>query len=90
MSRALWIRPERGKRNPPPLRRVHAAEWAAIIRLLRADLHYEPGASPGPPPRKHLSPGASLHAFPETVLVYPLPVSWPICGLHNVLCLEGC
>jgi hypothetical protein len=84
MSRALWIRPERGKRNPLPPGLVPAAERAAIIRLLRADLHYELGASSGPPPRKRLSPAASLHTLPETVLVYALPISWPICGLHNV------
>ena len=82
ISRALWIRLERGKRNPPP-RLVPAAEWAAIIRLFRADLHYEAGASPGPPPRKRFSPASSLHAFPETVLVHTLSIPWPVCGLHD-------
>jgi len=81
-SCALWIRPEAGKRNPP--RPVPAAEWAAIIPLFRADLHYETGASPGPPPRKRFSPAASLHAFPKTVLVHALPIPWPVCGLHYV------
>ena len=91
MSRAFWIRPERGKRNPLPPRLVPAAEWAAIIRLLGADLHHEAGASPGPSPRKRLSPAASLHAFPEPVLVYTLPIPWPVCGLHNFFWrLEGC
>ena len=50
MSRALWIRPERGKRNPSPPGPVPAAGRAAIIRLFRADLHHKAGASPGPPP----------------------------------------
>ncbi len=85
MSRALRIRPERGKRNPPPPWPVPAAEWAATIRLFRADLHYELGASPGPPPRKDFSPATSLHAFPETMLVHALPISRSVCGLHNVL-----
>ena len=85
MSRVLWIRPERGKRKPPPPRLAPAAEWAAIIRLFRADLHNEAGASSGPPPGKRFSPAASLHAFPETVLVYALPIPWPVCGLHYVL-----
>ena len=85
MSRALWIRPERGKRNPPPPWPVPSAERAATIRLFRADLHHEAGASPGPPPRKGFSPAASLHAFPETMLVHTLPIPWPVCGLHNVL-----
>jgi len=84
MSCALWIRPERGKRNPPSPWPVPTAEWAATIRLFRADFHYEAGASPGPPPREGFSPAASLHAFPETVLVHALPIPWPVCGLHNV------
>jgi len=87
MSRALRIRPERGKRNPLPRWPVPAAEWAAIIRLFRADLHHEAGTSPGPPPRKGFSPAASLHAFPKTVLVHTLPIPWPVCGLHNALYL---
>ena len=85
MSRALWIRAERGNRNLSPPRPVPAAEWAAITRLLRADLHHEAGASPGPPPRQRFPPAASLHTLPETVLVQALPIPWPICGLHNVL-----
>lgn len=85
MSRALWIRTERGRRNPPPPGPGPAAEWAAIIRLLRADLHHEAGASPGPPPRERFPPAASLHALPETMFVYALPIPWPVCGLHNVL-----
>ncbi len=91
ISRALWIRPERGKRNPIRPGLVLAAELAAIIGLLGADLYYELGASPSPPPRKRLPPAASLHAFPETVLVNALPIPWPVCGLHNFfLRLEGC
>ena len=85
MSCALWIRNERGRRDAPPPRPVPAAEWAAIIRLLRADLHHEAGASPGPPPRKRFPPAASLHALPETMLVNTLPIPWPVGGLHNVL-----
>ena len=85
MSRALWIRAERGTRNLPPPRPVPAAEWAAIIRLLRADLHHDAGAPPGSPPRKRSPPAASLHALPETVLVYALPIPWPVGGFHNVL-----
>ncbi len=84
MSRALWIRPERGKRNPPPPWPVPTAEWAAAIRLFRADFHHEARASPSPPPRKGLSPTASLHAFPETVFVHALPIPWVVCGLHYV------
>ena len=81
MSCALWIRPERGKRNPPPP--GPAADWAAIIRLFRADLHHEPGAPPGPSPRQGFSSPAGFHAFPETVFVHPLPIPWPVCGLHT-------
>ncbi len=85
MSRALWIRPERGKRKPSPPGPFPAAERAAIIRLFRADLYHESGASPSPPPCKGLSPAASLHAFPETVLVDALPIPWPVRGLHSFL-----
>ena len=84
MSRALWIRSERGNRSPPPTPGP-AAEWAAITRLLRADLHHEAGASAGPPPRKRFSAAASLHAFPEAVFVYALPIPWMVGGLHNFL-----
>ena len=89
MSRDLWIRPERGKRKLPPPRPAPTAEWAAAMRLLRADFHHEAGASPGPPPRKGFSPAASLHAFPEAVLVHALPIPWMVCGLHNVLVPSG-